>query len=99
MKMIHDSTGAFVRSLGKNTVLLVLALAACSSALADSVNTTERVVSKIAEGIYEIRHKDSPDGNVNGNTTVIIGEKEVFVVDSCFQLPAAREDIAQIRQW
>ncbi|HSS21696.1 MAG TPA: MBL fold metallo-hydrolase [Pyrinomonadaceae bacterium] len=66
---------------------------------ADSVNTKERTVTKVAEGVYVIRHKDSPDGNVNGNTTVIIGDKEVFVVDSCFQLSAAAEDIAQIRQW
>ncbi len=67
--------------------------------LADSVNTQQRTVTKLADGVYEIRHADSPDGNVNGNTTVIIGDNEVFVVDSCFQLSAAREDVVQIRQW
>jgi glyoxylase-like metal-dependent hydrolase (beta-lactamase superfamily II) len=66
---------------------------------ADSVNTTQRTVTKLADGIYVIRHKDSPDGNLNGNTTVIIGDREVFVVDSCFQLSAAAEDVAQIRSW
>jgi cyclase len=39
------------------------------------------------------------DGNSSGNTTVIIGEREVFVVDSCYRTSAALEDIAQIRQW
>jgi cyclase len=57
----------------------------------------ERTVTKLAEGVYAIRHKT--EGNVNGNTTVIIGDREVFVVDSCYSPSQAREDIAQIRQW
>jgi glyoxylase-like metal-dependent hydrolase (beta-lactamase superfamily II) len=36
---------------------------------------------------------------VNGNTTVIVGSRDVFVVDSCQFASAAKEDIAQIRQW
>lgn len=60
---------------------------------------TDRSVTKLAEGVYEIRHKDALDGSASGNTTVIIGERQVFVVDSCFLPSAAREDIAQIRQW
>jgi cyclase len=55
----------------------------------------ERKVTKLAEGIYEIQH--AHDGG--GNTTVIIGERQVLVVDTCFLPSAAREDIAQIRQW
>ncbi|MGH9746798.1 MAG: MBL fold metallo-hydrolase [Candidatus Acidiferrales bacterium] len=53
----------------------------------------ERKVSKLADGVYEIQHEPS------GNTTVIIGERQVFVVDTCFLPSAARDDIAQIRQW
>ena len=60
---------------------------------------TDRSVTKLAEGVYEIQHKDALDGSASGNTTVIIGERQVFVVDSCFLPSAAREDIAQIRQW
>jgi cyclase len=67
--------------------------------VADSVFTEQRTVTRLAEGVYVIRHKDSPDGNLNGNTTVIIGTSDVFVVDSCFQLSAAAEDVAQIRRW
>jgi cyclase len=60
---------------------------------------TERKVTKLADGVYEIEHQDALDGFASGNTTVIIGERQVFVVDSCFLPSAAREDIAQIRLW
>ena len=56
----------------------------------------ERNVTKLAKGVYEIEHRGGPP---SGNTTVIIGERQVFVVDSCFLPSQAREDIAQIRQW
>lgn len=76
-------------SAGAIGLLLVCPLAA----------QTERKVTKLAEGVYEIEHADSLDGFASGNTTVIIGERQVFVVDSCFLPAAAREDIAQIRKW
>jgi cyclase len=56
---------------------------------------TERTVIKLGEGVYEIEHRQGS----GGNTTVIIGDRQVFVVDTCFLPSAAREDIAQIRQW
>jgi cyclase len=56
-----------------------------------------RTVTKLADGVYEIEHRGEPFPS--GNTTVIIGDRQVFVVDSCFLPAAAREDIAQIRQW
>jgi cyclase len=56
---------------------------------------TERKVTKLADGVFEIKH----DKGGGGNSTVIIGERQVFVVDSCFLPSAAQEDIAQIRQW
>jgi cyclase len=59
----------------------------------------DRQVTKLADGVYAIQHKNSNDGNVSGNTTVIIGDREVFVVDSCYLPSLAREDIAQIRLW
>ena len=62
-------------------------------------DTGERQVTKLADGVYAIQHKNLNDGNPSGNTTVIIGEREVFVVDSCYRPSSAREDIAQIRQW
>jgi glyoxylase-like metal-dependent hydrolase (beta-lactamase superfamily II) len=66
---------------------------------ADSSVTTQRSVTKVAEGIYSIRHADSPDTNPQGNTTVIIGERAVLVVDSGYLPSSAAEDIAQIRRW
>jgi cyclase len=59
----------------------------------------QRRVTKLAEGVYAIEHQVAADGSESGNTTVIIGDKQVFVVDSCFLPSAAQEDIAQIRQW
>jgi glyoxylase-like metal-dependent hydrolase (beta-lactamase superfamily II) len=53
----------------------------------------ERTITRLAESVYAIQHQP------NGNTTVIIGDRQVFVVDSCFLPSAAREDIAQIRKW
>jgi cyclase len=67
--------------------------------LADSTTTHERTVTKLADGIYEIRHPDAPDTFPQGNTTVIIGDRGVLVVDSCLLPSSARQDIAQIKQW
>jgi len=71
--------------------ILIGILAAATPALAQ----TERKVTKLSEGVYEIEHRQGG----GGNTTVIIGDRQVFVVDTCFLPSAAREDIAQIRQW
>jgi cyclase len=85
------------RSLRRLLFLSFLVVLMATSFLFGAPN--ERQVTKLADGVYEIQHKNSNDGNVNGNTTVIIGDREVFVVDSCYLPSAAREDIAQIRQW
>ena len=65
----------------------------------DSSSTRARTVTKVADGIYMIRHKDAPDGFPQGNTTVIIGDHAVFVIDACYLPSSAKEDIQQIRQW
>jgi glyoxylase-like metal-dependent hydrolase (beta-lactamase superfamily II) len=78
---------------------LIAVLIAPAYARADSSAVKERTVTKISDGIYVIRHKDAPNGFPQGNTTVIIGARDVLVVDSCYLPSSAREDIAQIRQW
>ncbi len=83
------------RCLTSFFILLVVA----GSAFADSSSWKERTVTKIAEGIYVIRHQDAPNGFPQGNTTVIIGDRDVLVVDAGYLPSSAREDIAQIRQW
>ncbi len=80
------------------TVLLIAPIAP-PRLLADSVGTNTRAVTRLAEGVYEIRHKDAPDHFPQGNTTVIIGDNGVLVVDSCYLPSSAREDIVQIHQW
>jgi cyclase len=89
-----------LQNFWSRTALLPLALFLGTSALfADSVATKDRSVTKLAEGIYEIRHPDAPDTFPQSNTTVIIGEKSVLVVDSCLLPSTTRQDIDQIRQW
>lgn len=68
-------------------------------ARADSVLSPQRQITTLAEGVYEIRHKDPFQGWANGNTTVVVGEQEALVVDSGSSAAGAREDIAQIREW
>jgi glyoxylase-like metal-dependent hydrolase (beta-lactamase superfamily II) len=79
--------------------ILCTVLLAAGSAVADSSVTQQRSVTKVAEGVYAIRHVDSPDTNPQGNTTVIVGERGVLVVDSSYLPSSAAEDIAQIRRW
>jgi len=64
-----------------------------------AVTTHERSVAEVAPGIYAIRHQDAPDTNPQGNTVVIVGSRDVLVVDSGYLPSSAREDIAQIRRW
>jgi cyclase len=72
---------------------------ASAAASADVAVTRERTVTRLAEGVYAIRHPDAPDEFPQGNTTVIVGQREVLVVDSCYLPSTAREDIAQIGAW
>jgi cyclase len=91
-----------IMKLATKAILLsaLAILVCCSPTLAqDSGKTLERSVTKLADGIYTIRHKDAPDTFPQGNTTVIIGDREVLVVDSCYLPSSAREDIAEIRKW
>lgn len=82
----------------KTFLFLVVMLFAVLS-FADSAVTKQRSVTPLGDGIYMIRHVDAPDTFPQGNTTVIIGDRGVFVVDSCYLPSTAREDIAQIKQW
>lgn len=84
----------------QRTALLLVGICLLFSAgLTDSSKTLVRTVEKLADGVYTIRHKDAPDTFPQSNTTVIIGKREVLVIDSCYLPSSAREDIAQIRQW
>jgi cyclase len=92
---------ALAFSLSKSRIITgVIAACLCAaSSRGDTANTRERSTARIAEGVYFIRHPDAPDQFPQGNTTVIIGERECLVVDSCLLPSSAKEDIAQIRQW
>lgn len=78
------------------TILSLTFLLLAANARGEQV---ERTVTKLAEGVFEIEHRVGKDQQKDGNTTVIIGARQVLVVDTCFHPSAAKEDIAQIRQW
>jgi cyclase len=86
-------------ALLKLLLLLLVCLLTSAKLFADSSVTTQRTITKLAEGVYEIRHPDAPDTFPQGNTTVIVGERSVLVVDSCLLPSSARADIEQIRKW
>ena len=76
---------------------LVTVLAATHAVLLHA--QSERKITQLAQGVYEIQHRDANDGFAGGNTTVIIGTRQVLVVDTGFRPSEANEDIDQIRRW
>ena len=84
---------SFRRHAHRNASLTLFPCFLSSLSFADSSVTTQRTITKLAEGVYEIRHPDAPDTFPQGNTTVIIGERSVLVVDSCLLPSSAREDV------
>src|SRR5262252_2364502 len=78
---------------------ILTATLGATPAFGSSGDDQHRKVTKLADGVYAIEHPDLPYVNGSGNTTVIIGAREVFVIDSCGTPAMARGDIALIRQW
>jgi len=77
-----------------------LLLFCCVLLVASSLGETQRTVTKLADGVYAIEHPGHrDDGMFSGNTTVVIGKRQILVVDSGYLPEVTREDIAQIRQW
>jgi glyoxylase-like metal-dependent hydrolase (beta-lactamase superfamily II) len=83
----------------RSAPLSLLLLLTAAAAHADSASTRARTITRLADGVYMIRHPDAPDEFPQGNTTVVIGKREVLVVDSTYLPSEAKKDIAQIRQW
>jgi glyoxylase-like metal-dependent hydrolase (beta-lactamase superfamily II) len=79
--------------------LALVLLASTAHAAPDSVSTKTRTIDKLAPDVYLIRHPDAPDTFPQSNTLVVIGTREVLVVDSCYLPSSAKEDIAQIKKW
>jgi hypothetical protein len=80
-------------------VIALATLAVATAVHADTVNTRERQVRELVPGIYTIRHADPTDDFPDGNTTVVIGEREVLVIDTCYLPSSADADIVLIRGW
>lgn len=87
-----------IKELKTLGMLMVLSACVAPSVDAASSATRSRSVEEVAPGIHLIRHPDAPDEFPQSNTTVVIGERSVLVVDSCYLPSAAREDVAEIRR-
>src|SRR5688572_10955722 len=95
--MLPAGAGGGIKELKHlGTVTLLAAAVSAPSSFAASSATRARTVAEVAPGVHLIRHPDAPDEFPQSNTTVVIGERAVLVVDSCYLPSAAREDIAQI---
>ena len=74
---------------------LLLSLSNSVTFCVELVETDDHIITKIAEGVYAIRYKRAARiGALSGNTTVIIGDREALVIDSCLLPSIARSDIA-----
>lgn len=78
---------------GVSGVLLLLAVP-----LAAQRQEPNPRMEQIAPGVYAIMHADATSAWPNGNTTVIIGDDGVLVVDANFLPSVAAADIAAIRK-
>jgi glyoxylase-like metal-dependent hydrolase (beta-lactamase superfamily II) len=79
---------------------VLVAMLAPAGASAQTVETDDHITTRITEGVYAIRHRRAArTGALSGNTTVIVGEREALVVDSCLLPSIAKDDIALIRKW
>jgi cyclase len=88
-----------LRRFARAWAAAVLAALAAAPAHADTVNTRELQVHELAAGVYTIRHPDPTDDFPDGNTTVVVGEREVLVIDTGYLPSSADADIARIRRW
>jgi len=84
--------------LKANILYVLVLLLAAAPVYGDSSSVKERTLTKIANDTYVIRHKDAPDGFPQGNTTIIIGDQDVLIIDSCYLPSSAREDIAEVQR-
>ncbi|HET9697212.1 MAG TPA: MBL fold metallo-hydrolase, partial [Terriglobales bacterium] len=90
---------AMMKRMRNICLLFVSLLAFAHISAATSFATNERTVTKLADGVYVIIHKDAIHASwPQGNTTIVIGDRDVFVVDACFLPGSAREDIAEIKR-
>jgi len=80
---------------------LALALAASvAAAPSEPIVNAEHILTTLADGVYAIRHKRAAEVDaLSGNTTVVVGEREVLVVDATSAPQFARADLEQIRRW
>ena len=87
------------KSISRSPYLLLI-FAFLFAAIAARADEPQRKITQLTEGVFAIEHPGHRhDGMFSGNTTVIIGIRQVLVVDSAYLPSVTRGDIAQIRKW
>jgi glyoxylase-like metal-dependent hydrolase (beta-lactamase superfamily II) len=82
------------------SVAMTLGVAVSGMAQLQVTQTDQHILTTVAEGVHVLRHTGAARrGAFSGNTTVVIGDRDVLVVDSGYLPSVAREDIAVIRKW
>jgi glyoxylase-like metal-dependent hydrolase (beta-lactamase superfamily II) len=80
--------------------LLVAASLPLQSPRPQIVENDDYIITTVTDGVYALRHRKAIRlGALSGNTTVIIGSRDVLVVDSGSLPSVAADDIALIRTW
>ena len=81
------------------TLVAVLLIAGVLPARADTLPRDDGArMERVADGVYVIVHDDATDEWPHANTGVIVGESEVFVVDTAYLPSRTEADIALIRK-
>jgi glyoxylase-like metal-dependent hydrolase (beta-lactamase superfamily II) len=75
-----------------------IVLAAASAAQLPAQSPRNFAVLRVADGVYTFVQRDALQSPIDGNTTVIINETDVVVVDTKATPATAREVIAEIRR-
>lgn len=78
--------------------MIALVLFAATSVFAQGGVTTSYETVRVADGVYAFIAPEPKSGVVNGNTTVVIGDEGVLVVDTGQFPTLARRMIADIRK-
>jgi glyoxylase-like metal-dependent hydrolase (beta-lactamase superfamily II) len=82
----------------RTATVLLLAILASPVAAADLPRDEGARIEAVADGVYVIIHDDATDEWPHANSGVVVGAREVLVVDTPYLPSRARADIALIRK-
>jgi len=82
----------------RSTYIIISLLVTCAGCSTHAQELYKFQTVKVSEGIYQLVSSEVNGDWVTGNTTVIINEKDVMIVDAGFLPSVARQAIAEIKK-